>query len=296
MPNSNFRERDDANKNLITEGAVNIICPLLGCLPAGVTLSNSAYNIKCGGRTPVGGLAYALLTLVLLIAGGRIISFVPICALAGVLVVAAYELFAWRSFYDLRRMNRWDAVLLAITFGTGITVNLSAAALVGVVVAAVALALQHGKVIDAGTLSLAARLCDNGQVGGFYAISPQLADLPTGVEVVELADELCYSLAMELRNLNTTKRTFPSVMILNMALVAEINATDRCALWEFHQACQSRGIRLILSDLQSRPRATLQAWRNADRFGKENICATFEQAVARARFVVGAFKIKTCES
>ena len=83
---------------------------------------------------------YALITLVFLIAGGRIISFVPICALAGVLVVAAYELFAWRSFYDLRRMNRWDAILLAITFGTGITVNLSAAALVGVVVAAVALA------------------------------------------------------------------------------------------------------------------------------------------------------------
>jgi hypothetical protein len=41
---------------------------------------------------------------------------------------------------------------------------------------------------------------------------------------------------------------------------------------------------------------TLRTWRNADPFGKENICATFEEALVRARIVAGAFKIKTFES
>ena len=145
IPSSDYRERNEANMDLIRHGAINIIGPLLGCLPAGVRLSNSADNIKCGGRTPVGGLTFALLTLVLLIVGGRFIGFVPICALAAVLVVAAYEMFAWHSFYDVRRMGRWDALLLTVTFGTGITISLSAAALVGVVVAAVALGKQHGQ-------------------------------------------------------------------------------------------------------------------------------------------------------
>jgi SulP family sulfate permease len=296
IPSTNYRERNDTNTDLIQQGAVNIIGPLLGCLPAGVTLSNTVDNIKCGGWTPVGGLTYSLLTLVLLIVGGRFIGLVPICALAGVLVVAAYKLFAWHSFYDLRRMGRWDALLLTVTFGTGITISLSAAALVGVVVAAVALGKQHGQSLDAGGVDLTIRRCDDSQVVAIHATHPQLADLPTGVQVVELTDELCYSLAMERRNLRATKGALPYVMILRMGVVAEINGTGRCALWEFHEACQSRGIRLILSELHSRPMATLRTWRNADPFGKENICATFEEALVRARIVAGAFKIKTFES
>ena len=84
-------------------------------------------------------------------------------------------------------------------------------------------------------------------------------------------------------------------MILRLGHVGEIDATDRCALWEFHQACQSRGIQLILSELRSRSMATLQAWGVADSFGKQNICATFEQAVARARIMTDASRTKTCE-
>jgi SulP family sulfate permease len=295
-PSSNDRERNDTNADLIRHGVINIIGPLLGCLPAGVRPSNNADDTKYGGSTPVGGLTYALLTLILLIFGSGFIGLVPVCALAGVLVVAACTLFSWHSFRHMRQMGRWDAILLVVTFGIGITISLSAAALVGVAVAAVALGKQHGQGLDAGGLDLSVLRSDDCQVVAIHTTHPDLADLPKGVQVVELTDELCYSLAVELRNMRATKVALPYVMILRMGIVAEINGTDCCALWEFHEACQSRGIRLILSELRPRPMATIRAWRNADPFGKENVCATFEEAVARGRIVAGAFKIKTCES
>lgn len=61
--------------------------------------------------------------------------------------------------------------------------------------------------------------------------------------------------------------------------------------YDFHQACQSRGICLILSELRPQPMATLEEWRSATVFGQKNICCDFEQTVASARDVARAFRI-----
>ena len=118
LVNNNNCERDQTDKDLVNQGAINIICPLIGCLPAGVSLSNTDANITRGSRTPVGGLVYALVMMIVLIFGSRLIAFVPVCALASVLVVSAYDLFAWQVFRDLSRMDRWNAIILTVTFGT----------------------------------------------------------------------------------------------------------------------------------------------------------------------------------
>jgi sulfate permease, SulP family len=293
----NIWEHDCTNRLLFNQGAINIICPLIGCLPAGVSLSNTADNITGGGRTPVGGLVYAMVMLAVLIVGSRFVEFVPVCALASMLVVSAYDLFAWHSFRNLRRMGRWNALTLTVTFGIGITTNLSAAALVGVAVAAMALAKCSGQGIDVPTLdSLWHHPNNDRQPAPPVATYRPIPEWPTDVQVIDLIDGFCYSLAVQLRNLHANERILPKVTILRLGHIGKIDATDRCALWEFHQACQSRGIRLILSELRSRSMAALQTWQNADAFGKQNICVTFKQAVARARIVAEASRIETCES
>jgi SulP family sulfate permease len=174
--------------------------------------------------------------------------------------------------------------------------NLTAAALVGVVVAAVALAKCSRQGIDVLTLDGLWHCPNNDR----QAISPvaiyrPIAELPTDVQVIDLTDSFCDSLAAHLCNLRATKRALPKVMILRFGQIGEIDATDRCALREFHRACQSSGIQLVLAELRSRSMATLQAWGIADSCGKQNICATFEQAVARARIMADACRTETCE-
>jgi SulP family sulfate permease len=286
-------ERDHTDRDLINQGAINIIGPLIGCLPAGVSLSNTAENIRDGSRTPVGGLVYASVMMIFLIIGSWFIAFVPVCALASVLVVLAYDLFAWQSFRDLNRMGRWNAVILTVTFAIGITMNLTAAALVGVVVAAVALAKCSRQGIDVFKLDGHWHCPNNdSQAISPIAIYRPIAELPTNVQVIDLTDSFCDSLAAHLR---ASKRALPKVIILRFGQIGEINATDRSALREFHQACQSSGIQLVLAELRSRSMATLQAWEIADSIGKQNICATFEQAVARARIMADAGRTETCE-
>jgi SulP family sulfate permease len=294
---NNNCERDQTDKDLVNQGAINIICPIIGCLPAGVSLSNTDANITRGSRTPVGGLVYALVMMIVLIFGNRLIAFVPVCALATVLVVSAYDLFAWQAFRDLSRMDRWNAIILTVTFGLGITINLTAAALVGVVVAAVALAKCSGQGTEVPTLDgLWHRPNSDSQAIPAIAIFRPIAELPTDMQVIDLTDALCDSLAKHLRNLRATKLALPKVMILRLGNIREIDATDRCALCEFHQACELRGIQLILSELRSRSMANLQAWGVTNSFGTQNICATFEQAAARARIMADVSRTKTFES
>ena len=127
--------------------------------------------------------------MIVLIFGSRFIAFVPVCALASVLVVSAYDLFAWQSFRDLSRMGRWNAIILTVTFGIGITMNLTAAALVGVVVAAVALAKCSGQGIEVPTLDgLWHRPNSDSQAIPAIAIYRPIAELPTDVQVIDLTD------------------------------------------------------------------------------------------------------------
>lgn len=71
MASPNVCEQDPASRDLVVQGAINIFCPLFGCLPAGVTLSNTADNIKWGGRTPASGLIAASLMLLVFLVGAR---------------------------------------------------------------------------------------------------------------------------------------------------------------------------------------------------------------------------------
>jgi MFS superfamily sulfate permease-like transporter len=111
-----------------------------------------------------------------------------------------------------------------------------------------------------------------------------------------LTDGFSYSLATELRDLHTAKQIFQKVIMLRLGRVAEIDASECCVHRQFHQACQSRGNRVILSELLPQPMATLIEWRNADVFGQQNICGNFEQAVARARVVANASGIESSNS
>lgn len=284
MASSNVCEQDPASRDLVVQGAINIFCPVFGCLPAGVTLSNTANNLKWGGRTPAGGLIAASLMLFAFLVGARWIDFLPLCALAAVLVVAAYDLFAWRLFCELPSMDRWNATLLTVTFAIGISTNLTAAALIGTVVAAAA--------VVKGATNVPAADARGGPLCEPHSDDyPERFELPAGVDVIELTDRSNYLLALELRKLRTAAPIFPKAIILRLSRVTDIDATGYCLLWDYHQACKSRGIRLILSELGPQPTATLDKWRDTRIFGHQNICANFEQAVVRARIVADTSRI-----
>ncbi len=129
--------RHRSNCELMAQGVANICSALFGGLVVTGTIARTATNVRSGGQTPVAGMAHALMLLMFLLVAAPLAAYVPLAALAGVLITVAWHMAEKHAFVTLLRSSRADAVVLLVTFGLtlfrdlmeGIVVGFSLAAL-----------------------------------------------------------------------------------------------------------------------------------------------------------------------
>jgi SulP family sulfate permease len=125
-----------SNMELVAFGAANILSPLFGGIAVTGAVARTAANIRSGGRTPVAGLAHAIILLLVVLCLGRWVKLIPLCALAAVLVMVAYGMSEWRKFAAILKRPSSDIAVLITTFILTLLVNLTAAVLAGGALAA----------------------------------------------------------------------------------------------------------------------------------------------------------------
>src|SRR6202011_1632838 len=116
--------RHRSNMELIAQGAANIASSLFGGIPATGAIARTATNVKNGARTPLAGIIHALTLLVIMLVFGRWVSLIPMCTLAGVLVVVAYHMSELPSFRNLLGAPPSDVALLLTTFSLTVVIDL----------------------------------------------------------------------------------------------------------------------------------------------------------------------------
>ena len=122
-----------SNAELLAQGAANIASPLFGGLPATGAIARTATNVRAGGRTPVAGIVHALVILLITLGAGRLVGYLAMPALAGLLIVTAWimsEPGRWRERIKLRPGDR---ILLFLTMILTIVSDLTIAIAVGTV-------------------------------------------------------------------------------------------------------------------------------------------------------------------
>jgi MFS superfamily sulfate permease-like transporter len=80
------------NRELLAQGAGNVVSALLGGLPLTAVIVRSSANIAAGARTRIAAFIHGLLLLASLLFLGRILNLIPLSALAAVLLVVGYKL------------------------------------------------------------------------------------------------------------------------------------------------------------------------------------------------------------
>ena len=128
--------RHRSNMELIAQGAANIGASLFGGICVTGTIARTAANIRAGARSPIAGMLHAVFLLLFVLVAAPLLSFVPLAALAGVLVVVAWNMAERREFVSLLKDWRSAAVLLA-TFLVTLAYDLTLGIVSGCVVAAV---------------------------------------------------------------------------------------------------------------------------------------------------------------
>jgi SulP family sulfate permease len=125
-----------SNMELVAQGIANVASALFGGICVTGTIARTATNIRAGARSPLSGMMHAGFLLLFMLIAAPLASFIPLAALAGVLVVVSWNMAEKHEFLVLLRAWRGAAVLLA-TFVLTLLVNLTAGIVAGCVLAAI---------------------------------------------------------------------------------------------------------------------------------------------------------------
>lgn len=127
-------KKHNSNTELIGQGLANIASSLFGGIPATGAIARTAANIKNGGRTPIAGIVHAIMLFLIMIVFMPLIKYVPLVALAAILVVVSYNMSEWKECVKVIHNDKFDAVELLTTFVLTVTCDLVVAILVAMVV------------------------------------------------------------------------------------------------------------------------------------------------------------------
>lgn len=273
--------RHRSNAELIGQGVANCASALFGGLPATGAIARTATNVRAGARTPVAGILHAVFLLVFMLLLAPLMAWVPLAALASVLLIVAWNMAELDRFAELLKSPRGDRAVLLTTFLLTVLVDLSIAIQVGMVMAAFLFMHRMARVVEVET---DLRLIDSG--GDELAPEPgkdQRLALPEGVEVFQINGPLFFGVADRLEDVANQLFVPPKVFILRMRLVPLIDASGVHALERFAEKLHQRGTLLILSGVQPGPARVLQRMGFVEQPGRVSFVADFLAAQALAR-------------
>ncbi len=242
------RSRHDSDRELRGQGLGNLAAALLGGAAGAGTMGATLVNINAGGRTRLSGALAGAFTVLTLLLAGPLVAWVPVPALAGILLIVAWRMFDRKSLRLLRRRStQLDFAVSAAVIVAAVSIDLIAAAGIGIGLAALLFLrdLSRGSVVrrkvrgDAVT-SRQRRL---------PAEREALRELGSAVVLCELQGSLFFGTTDQLLSeLDADLKTCRFV-ILDLKRVQSVDFTAAHMLKQIEDRLHERGGRLLLCQL-----------------------------------------------
>ncbi|MFE6229353.1 SulP family inorganic anion transporter [Streptomyces sp. NPDC057854] len=125
--------RTDYDKELVAQGAGNAVCGLLGALPLTAVIVRSSANVEAGARTKASRVLHGVWLLLFAVLLPAVLAYIPLAALAGILVHAGWKLIPFRGVATLWRTHRGEALVLVATAVAIVAVGMFEGVLIGLV-------------------------------------------------------------------------------------------------------------------------------------------------------------------
>ena len=253
--------RHDPDRELFGQGLANLASPLLGGIPATAAIARTAVNVRSGARSRLAAVVHSVVLLVVVLALAPVVGWIPLAALAGVLIATAVRMVEVSSLRALVRVSRSDAFVLALTFLATVVLDLATAVVLGIVTAG-ALALRQ----LANTTALREESLADVDVPRTLDDQDDQDDQEDqrtdhGVEERALLDERIVAYRLEgplffggahSALLELTEVSDVRVAILRMSHVTTLDATGAAVLADTVRSLESRGVTVLLSGVPAR--------------------------------------------
>jgi sulfate permease, SulP family len=126
------RQKLDMNQQCLSEGLANVCGSFFQCMPGSGSLTRSAINQQAGAVTQWSGVISAVAVAATMLAFAPFARFVPRAALAGILMVTAWNMVDWRALSYHLRTTRFDAAIVTATALAAVGISIEFCVLIGV--------------------------------------------------------------------------------------------------------------------------------------------------------------------
>lgn len=268
-------DRHNPNVELIGQGVANIFSPLFGGLPATGAIARTATSIRSGAQSPVAGMIHSLTLLCVLLFAAPLVSYIPMCTLAGILMVVAYNMGEWLEIPQLLKLTKTDISIWLVTFALTVFADLTVAVEAGMILAAL---LFISRVASTTTVS---QVTDDYIEDGRAHIL-QDKEMPYYATIFRIHGPFLFGATDKISVVAEKIHSLPPVVILRLRNMTALDATGLYAIEEVARQLHANKRTLILCGAREQPAKLIHQAEFEQVVGRENICDNVQEALRRA--------------
>ncbi len=270
-------QKHNPDRELFGQGIANLVVPFFGGVPATAAIARTAVNVRAGARSRLASLSHSIVLLLFILVAAPLVGIIPLAALGGVLLATTVQMVQVGAIRSILRSSRGDAIVLVITFGVTVAIDLVTAVIVGLALA--------------GIVALRA-VARSAQVSRVPLDETDHADeeqslLDDRIVAFRLDGALFFGAAHRFL-LELSEVTDVAVVILRMSRLSTIDATGALMLDDAISRLEKRGIVVLLSGIRPGHRKVLTALTSAPRLeAAGRVFADTPEAIDHARLLAG---------
>lgn len=236
--------RHSANSELLGQGIGNIITPFFGGITATAALARSAANFKAGAQSPLSAMIHALVLLLGLVLLAPLLSYIPMAALAAMLLMVAWNMSeAPKALQLLKTAPRSDIWVFITCFSLTVLFDMVIAITTGILLAALLFVKEIAEMSKVTDISNNRKQVER--------------PLPDGWQVLKISGPLFFAAAERIFADIARLSEHNKGLVLYMDGVPLLDSGGLAALNKLISKCQKDNTELVIADLQFQPLKTL---------------------------------------
>ncbi|PKQ73477.1 transporter [Aeromonas sobria] len=257
--------KHSSNAELVGQGLGNIFAPFFGGITATAAIARSAANVRAGATSPISGIVHALVVLAAILVLAPWLSWLPLSAMAALLLIVAWNMSEAHKVVELiRRAPKSDVLVLLVCLSLTVIFDMVIAITFGVILASLLFMREIAKMTKLHDLAehkrYAHEVPDNGLL---YKINGPL--------FFAAAERVFAELEAQVKG--------HQVLVLQMEAVSILDAGGLSAFLQFGKQMAKAGVELRVAELQFQPLKTLARAKVRPQPGKLEFYGSLEEAL-----------------
>lgn len=235
--------KHSSNGELLGQGLGNIVAPFFGGITATAAIARSAANVRAGATSPISGIVHALVVLAAILVLAPWLSWLPLSAMAALLLLVAWNMSEAHKVVDLiRRAPRSDVLVLLVCLSLTVIFDMVIAITFGVILASLLFMREVAKMTRLHNLT----------EHRHYA-----SEVPANTLIYKINGPLFFAAAERVFGELLAEVQDHETLILQMEAVSILDAGGLAAFQQFARRMVKTGVRLRVAELQFQPLKTL---------------------------------------